>query len=300
MSLRARVGALTFAILVALGAVDLGAFGLEVGGPGFVGPGFAGLGAAGLEAQVATGGTGQFWYTGRQLREPLSVMIPGEDAEGCGRRRVVFDAGEDGEVSPSVAHAVWDGSSCRAEGWWSLGNTIGMQHARATLEGGAETGAVTFQATARQGARIFFGGAYTPREEGWVELVASGASSPAGLRDVQPTGYFRPIVGVDFPLWPEWHRVRVAVGASAREIDRYFYLGISALQGLIFGPGQEGSAVDVHAGIQLSRRDVGLTGAACAPAAVCTRRDLRFSGVTFMVTIDGASAFRGLAGAVLR
>ena len=299
MSRRARTGALWFAILAALGAVDLGATRLGVGGPGLVGRVAGHVGATGIEAQIATDGTRQFWYAGRQLRRPLTVTISGEDAASCGRRRVVFDAGEDGAVSPRIALAAWDGSSCQAEGWWSLGTTIGIQHARATLEDGPEHGAVTFQAIARQGARIFFGGAYTPREEGWVELVDDGVS-PTGLREVRPTGYFRPIVGVDFALWPSWHRVRVAVGASAREIDRYFFFGISALQGLVFGPGQEGSAVDVHAGIQLSRRDVGRSGTECAPAAFCTKRDLRFSGVTFMVSIDGASAFRSLAGAVLR
>lgn len=299
MSSRARTGALWFAILAALGAVDLGASSLGIGGPGLVGRAVAHVGAAGIEAQITTDGTGQFWYAGRQLRQPLAVTISGEDAASCAHRRVAFDAGADGAVSPRVALAVWDGSSCRAEGWWSLGPTIGIQHARATLEDAPEFGAVTFQAVARQGARIFFGGAYTPREEGWVELVDEEGTA-AGLREVPPTGFFRPIMGVDFALWPSWHRVRVAVGASAREIDRYFFFGISALQGLVFGPGQEGSAVDVHAGIQLSRRDVGLSGAACAPAAFCTRRDLRFSGVTFMVSIDGASAFRGLAGAVLR
>ena len=299
MRSRAGVGALWFASLAALGAVDLGALGLGVGGPGVVGASLDYVGAAGIEAQLTSDGAGQYWYAGRQLRRPLIVTIAGESAESCGRRRVVFDAGEDGAVSPGVALATWDGSSCRAEGWWSLGTTIGIQHARATLEGGSEVGEVTFQAVARQGARIFFGGAYTPREERWVELVDDG-DAPAGLREVQATGYFRPIVGVDFALWPSWNRVRVAVGASAREIDRYFYFGISALQALVFGPGQEGSAVDVHAGIQLSRRDMGVSGAACAPAAFCTRRDLRFSGVTFMVSIDGASAFRSLAGAVLR
>lgn len=305
----ARAAGITFASLMVLGAVDL-----PIGGPEVLGVGARGAaaqtvrgaaaqtvqGAAARTIQVAEGAD-QFWYTGRQLRRPLQVHISDETAETCGRRRVVFDAGTDGQVSPEVARPVWLDGACRAESWWRLGPTVGMQHAVAQLEGTPDVDAITFQATARQGARIFFGGAYTPREDGWIELVESDdATVPSRLREVAPTGYFRPIVGVDFPLWPEWHRVRVAVGASAREIDRFFFLGVSALQGLVFGPGQEGSAVDVHAGIQLSRRDVGRSGDACAPEPLCTRRELRFSGVTFMVSIDGASAFRGLAGAVLR
>lgn len=263
-----------------------------------LGPGVDDLGAqmsggAGLEA---VDGTGQYWYTGRQLRSPLVVELRGETAGSCGNRRVTFDAGEDGDVSPAVAAARWAEGRCTAEGWWSLGSTVGVQHVRARLDGGGEA---SFQAVARQGARIFFGGAWTPREERWVELVEPDEGSPY-LRETDPTGVFRPIVGVDFALWPSWRTVRMGVAAAAREIDRYFYFGLSGLQAFVFGPGQEGSAVDVHFGIQLSRRDVGVSGAACAPATVCTRRDLRFSGVSFMITVDGASAFRGLAGAVLR
>lgn len=263
-----------------------------------LGPGVADLGAqtpgeAGIEA---TDGMGQFWYVGRQLRRPLVVELAGETAASCSARRVTFDAGDDGGVSPEVAGGRWVDGRCVAEGWWNLGPTVGMQHVEARVDGG---GQAVFQAVARQGARIFFGGAWTPREERWVELVEPDEGSPY-LRDNEPTGVFRPIVGVDFALWPSWRRIRMGVAASAREIDRHFYVGLSALQALVLGPGQEGSAVDVHVGLQLSRRDIGVSGAACAPVTVCTRRDLRLSGLTFMVTVDGASAFRGLAGAVLR
>lgn len=292
----------------AAAATDIGAAGIRPGPA--TGPPVAARTDHGQLVRVAdtspatleiVGRARQYWYTGRQLRRPLRVELSDESAETCGRRQVVFDAGADGQVSPAAARPRWIEGSCRAEAWWRLGPTVGVQHAVAHLDGGSDVAAVTFQAIARQGARIFFGGAYTPREEGWVELVESeDGSEPARLQEVEPTGYFRPIVGVDFPLWPEWQRIRVAVGASAREIDRFFFFGLSALQGLVFGPGQEGSAVDVHAGIQLSRRDVGVAGEPCAPDPICSRRELRFSGLTFMVSIDGASAFRGLAGAVLR
>ncbi len=266
-----------------------------------------GLGAVGLEAQdvsgtsslIATGGQSQFWYSGRQLRHPLVVELTADDASTCARRRVSFDAGGDGAVSPRIASGSWDGERCLAEGWWQLGATIGVQHASASVVDAGTGEAVTFQAIARQGARIFFGGAWTPREEAWVELVKS-QDGPARLREVAAGGVFRSLIGVDFPLRPAWRRVRVAVGASAQELDRFFYFGASALQGFILGPSQESSAVDVHLGIQLSRRDIGISGAPCAPDPVCTRRDLRFSGLTLLLTIDGASAFRGLAGAVLR
>lgn len=264
----------------------------------FLGPGVSDLGAQATpdHGLQAVDGTGQYWYTGRQLRRPIVVELRGEDPRTCPARRVTFDAGEDGDVSPRAAAARWIDGRCLAEGWWSLGATVGIQHVQARLDGGGE---VTFRAVARQGARIFFGGAWTPREEAWVERVEP-SDGAAYLRENEPGGVFRPIIGVDFSLWPSWRKVRMGVGASAREIDRYFYFGLSALQALVFGPGQEGSAVDVHVGVQLSRRDVGVSGASCAPEAVCTRRDLRFSGLTFMVTVDGASAFRGLAGAVLR
>jgi hypothetical protein len=212
---------------------------------------------------------------------------------------VAFDTGGDGEVSPALAVAEWDGERCVARGWWTLGPTVGVQHARASLPGGAPTSSVVFQAVSRQGARIFFGGAWTPMQSSWTELVPT-SSGPGELREVEGRGVFRPVVGVDFPIWPSWRRVRLAVGAGAREMDRHFYLGVSALQALVFGPGQEGSAVDVQVGIQLSRREVGISGPRCAPNPVCTRSDLQFGGIAFLVTVDGASAFKGLAGAVLR
>ena len=214
----------------------------------------------------------------------------------------VVNIADDGEISPSEAVGVWRESRCVAEGWWNLGSNVGLQHATAHLVDAAgsagSTEAVVFQAIARQGARLFFGGAWTPREDRWVELVDDG--SEPFLREVDPTGIFRPVIGVDFPIWPSWRRIRVAAGAGAREIDRTFYFGVSLLQGLLFGPSQEASAVDLHLGVQLSRRNVGIADPACGPSGLCTRRDLRFSGFTALVTVDGASAFRGLAGAVLR
>lgn len=258
-----------------------------------------GSGAIDLGAQSAAlgPGTDQYWYTGRQLRQPVVVELPADSEAGCIAQEVHFDAGDDGEVSPAVAQGRWRDGRCRAEGWWRLGETVGVQHLRART--GATETAMVVRAVARQGARIFFGGAWTPREDGWVELAEDDDGSPY-LKQNDPSGIFRPVVGVDFPIWPSWRRVRMGVGASARDIDRFFYVGLSALQSLVFGPGQEGSAVDVHVGLQFARRDIGMTGSTCAPVAYCTRRDLRFGGLTFMVTVDGASAFKGLAGSVLR
>lgn len=245
---------------------------------------------------VVVAGGDQVWYVGRQLRRPVVVTLSGETASTCSRRRVRFSAAGDGQVSPSVARPGWVDGRCLAEGWWRLGDTVGVQHLSAAVDGEAD---VVVRAVARQGARIFFGGAWTPSEDRWTELVVAGEAAPY-LKERPGGSVFRPVIGVDFPLWPSWRQVRLGVGASAREIDRYFYFGLSLLQGLVFGPGQEGSAVDVHMGMQLSRRDIGRTGTFCAPATLCTERELRFSGLTFMVTIDGASAFRGLAGSVLR
>lgn len=265
-----------------------------------------GLRGDALQAQVAdeatvrltvASGADQIWYVSRQLRTPVVIEVEGVDAARCAEQVVRFASGGDGEVSPHLARPQWTAGRCRAEGWWRLGETVGVQHLSAAAEDGGDP--VVVQAIARQGARIFFGGAWTPSEDRWTELVTVGDGAPY-LTAHAGESVFRPVIGVDFPLWPTFRFVRMGVGASAREIDRHFYFGFSLLQSLVFGPGQEGSAVDVHAGIQLSRRDIGHQGAVCGPAAFCTRRELRFSGLVLLVTIDGASAFRGLAGSVLR
>ncbi|MEK9500810.1 hypothetical protein WI372_07465 [Gemmatimonadota bacterium DH-20] len=280
-------------LLLGPGVVDLGA--QSVGAP----PSPAAITDVSPSAEpgpTVVDGADQVWYLGRQLRQPVVIAVPAESEADCMRHRVTFRAAGDGQVSPASAQAAWVWGRCEAESWWRLGETVGVQHLSAAVEGEAE---VVVRAVARQGARIFFGGAWTPSEDAWTELVTTGEAAPY-LKERAGGSVFRPVIGVDFALWPSWRQVRVGVGASAREIDRHFYFGLSVLQGLVFGPGQEGSAVDVHMGLQLSRRDIGRTGASCAPATFCTERDLRFSGLTFMVTIDGASAFRGLAGSVLR
>lgn len=238
-------------------------------------------------------GGGQRWFTGRQVRDPVVLEVPGVDAAACEAATVEFTATAGGDVSPAVAHATWRDGRCVAETRWQLGSVVGRQHLQARRAGAS--GALLVEADGRQGARVFFGGGYTPYETGFTALAEDGT-----LVEQEGSGIFRPIIGVDFALWPDWTRVRAAVGASARELDRHFYFGLSGLQAFVFGPLQEGAAVDVHVGVQLSRRDVGAQGARCAPNPTCSVRALHFGGLAFLVTVDGASAFRGLAGAVLR
>lgn len=243
-------------------------------------------------------GEGQFWYVGRQLREPVVFRISGTGLEeaGCHDLRVYFTSDDAERVSPVVGDPRWEEGECRVRAWWTLGYGVGRQHLRAELPAGGRR--ATTHAVARQGARIFFGGAWTPRQDGWTEL-RDDAEGPS-LRNVQPTGAFRPVLGVDFPAWPTQDRIRLAAAAASPHLDQFFFFGFSGLQAFLFGPAQEGSPVDLHLGFQLSRREVGRNGPACDPDPACTVRDLRFGGFSVLVTVDGASAFRGLAGAVLR
>ncbi len=244
-------------------------------------------------------GDGQFWYLGRQLRAPVVFRLSGPEVtpDRCPLFRVAFTSEDAERVSPVTGDPAWDGGGCLVRAWWSLGHGVGRQHLRAEVVGGGGRRA-TAHAVARQGARLFFGGAWTPRQERWTTLEGSGEN--ASVRTVEPTGAFHPVVGVDFPVWPSRDRLRLAAAAASPHLDRYFFFGFSGLQAFLFGQAQEGSPVDLHLGFQLSRREVGVSGERCAPRPACTTRDLRFSGLSILVTVDGASTFRGLAGAVLR
>jgi len=256
-----------------------------------------GLGDGNVILELVSG-DGQSWYLGRQLREPLVFRITGQGmgSAECRDLRVYFSSEDAERLSPLVGDPTWEDGDCLVRTWWTLGFGIGRQHLRAEVPGHSRRASA--HAVARQGARIFFGGAWTPRQDGWSE-VHSGDGGPS-LRGVEPTGGFHPILGVDFPLWPSLDRLRMAAAAGSPHLDRYFFFGFSGLQAFLFGPAQEGSPVDLHLGFQLSRREVGQRGDRCAPELVCSRRDLRFGGFSALVTIDGASTFRGLAGAVLR
>lgn len=163
--------------MTAFGTVRLAAVLGAMLGLGVTDLGAQSPGAPGVEA---VDGANQVWYVGRQLRRPLVVEVAGETARSCEGRRVSFDAGDDGDVSPATAVPRWIDGRCRAEGWWSLGPTVGVQHVRARVDGDPRE--AVFQAVARQGARIFFGGAWTPREDGWIELVRPD-DGPARLRE---------------------------------------------------------------------------------------------------------------------
>jgi hypothetical protein len=243
-------------------------------------------------------GNGQFWYLGRQLRAPMVFRVsgPGVDARSCSFIPVGFSSEDADRVTPLVGDPVWEEGQCRVNAWWSLGMGVGRQHLRGEILGGG--GRATAHATARQGARLFFGGAWTPRQDGWAVVEGSGAA--ARVRPVAATGAFRPVLGVDFPLLPSRDRVRLAAAAASPRLDQFFFFGFSVLQALLVGQAQEGSPVDLHMGFQLSRREVARSGPGCAPEPVCTSSDLRFGGLSLMVTVDGGSAFRGLAGTVLR
>lgn len=243
-------------------------------------------------------GDGQFWYLGRQLRSPMVFRVsgPGVDARSCSFIQVGFRSEDADRVTPVVGDPAWDGGECRVSAWWSLGTGVGRQHLRAEILGGG--GRATAHATARQGARLFFGGAWTPRQDAWT--VREGSGDDAYVRTVPATGAFRPVLGVDFPLIPSRDRIRLAAAAASPRLDQFFFFGFSVLQALMVGQAQEGSPVDLHMGFQLSRREVAVRGPGCAPEPVCTSSDLRFGGLSLMVTVDGGSAFRGLAGTVLK
>jgi len=258
-------------------------------------------------------GDGQAWFAGRQLPDPIQVALPfAADPEECSRVRVVFRASEDGSPSPDTTSGAWSESGCMAQAYWSLSNRVGKQHLRVSLVGEPER-QVEYEATGRQGARVFFGIAYTPSQDSYTELgfrsdtavVQSGdttrfvASDSTWVRTVESRAGVFPVLGVDFPVWPSLERLRLSAAMSVRE-DRLFFFGFSGMQAFVFGPSAEASAIDLHVGLQLSRRDVGLQGEACSPDPFCSRSDLRVAGVTILLTVDSASAFRGLASAVLR
>jgi hypothetical protein len=245
-----------------------------------------------------TSGDGQHWYLGRQLRAPLVFRIsgPGVDRSTCSFIPVGFSSDDADRVTPLVADPAWEGEGCFVKAWWSLGDGVGRQHVRGEILGGG--GRATAHAKARQGARLFFGGAWTPMQDSWRRIEGSGEA--ATIRTVSGTGAFRPVVGVDFPAWPSLDRLRLAAAAASPRLDQFFFFGFSGLQALLFGPAQEGSPVDLHVGFQLSRREVARSGAACGGVSPCTTSDLRFGGLSFILTVDGGSAFKGFAGTILR
>lgn len=247
------------------------------------------VGQQDVEGRLHVGNGGQSWFVDRQLREPVEVTLASVDESTCRSATLSVDASGSGEVSPGLPFFAWDGQRCQALLYWTLSGEIGRQHL--VLETMGDRAIV--EARARRGARVFFGAAYTPRQDSFRQV-----SSGDLVEDVDSNAAFRPVVGVDFPLWPSLDRVRMAVATGARELDEFFYFGASLLQAGVFGPQQEAASVDVHLGFQLSRRQIVVPGEACG-SSPCTKSDLRFGGVALMLTVDGSSAFRGLAGAIL-
>ena len=250
-----------------------------------------GGGAQAVVAQAphATEGDQQFWFVNRQLRSPVVFELPGYTEAECPLVRINLEPSGSGSVSPAIPVPTWTNGACQVVTFWELSNEVGTQHLVA--EGGDGLASVV-TARARRGGSVFFGAAYTPHQESYTRFVSEGS---AEVETVSPSAAFRPVIGVDFPIWPSLERVRMAVATSVPEVDEYFFFGASLLQGIVFGPAQEGASVDVHVGFQISRRDVAQP---CA-TGYCGTRDLRFSGITFLLTVDGSSAFRGLAGAFL-
>ncbi|MEZ4414227.1 MAG: hypothetical protein R3E10_00580 [Gemmatimonadota bacterium] len=266
-----------------------------------------------LRPDPGESGDGQSWFAGRQLPRPILLHIDNvPDELACHRTAVVFRPSENGHPSPDTAYGAWSEGRCRVETRWNLADRVGRQHLKATLDGYPDE-RVVLEATGRQGARVFFGVAYTPRQDAYTTLVKTSDTAvvqagdttrfltydSTSVRSIERRAGVFPIVGVDFPLWPSVERLRLSAAMSVRE-DRIFFFGMSGLQAFVFGESAEASAIDLHLGLQLSRRDVGFEGAVCAPARFCSRSDLRVAGVTFLLTVDSASAFRGLASTLLR
>ncbi len=266
-----------------------------------------GLFASSGEAQVSNGPATlapastevPVWYIGRQLRKPIEVTVNGVAAQECPKARVSFQASGKGLASPDAAPGVWADNRCVVTVSWTLSDEVGRQHLTAQLVNGGSPEPVVFEARGRQGARLFFGAAYSPHEEAFTRFMEIEGEPPR-LEQVEARAAFRPVMGVDFAPWPEWDRLRLAVGTGARDFDKQFFFGFSMLQAFVFGQPSEGSTVDLHAGIQLTRREIGLAGSQCEGVPVCKTSDLRFSGLAVFIGVDGASAFRGLASTILR
>lgn len=269
--------------------------------------------APGLRMVPDGSGDGQWWFAGRQLPRPLRLEITGVgEASACRHTAVVFSPTENGSASPDTVYGDWQDTRCIARVRWNLSDRVGRQHLQASLAGRPDERTL-FEATGRQGARVFFGVGYTPRQDSYTQLVTRSDTAVVQQGDttrflVQDSTFVRtvdakagvfPIMGVDFPLWPSFGRVRLSAAMSVRQ-DNVFFFGMSGLQAFVFGESAEASAIDLHLGLQLSRRDVGLQGATCAPAQFCQRSDLRVAGFSLLLTVDSASAFRGLASTILR
>lgn len=268
-------------------------------------------------------------FTGWELKEPLKVkLLTGSSATStalpeaqCEKSRVTFrDLGPDDKLE-SVVTAEFVGAVCIAKTHWVVGKHVGTQRVVVSIKDAPEAHE-TFRINARKPARVIFGVSfnYSSREfdravidtvRFQIGQIGSMSDPPRDTIAVQPDSTrekarysVEPMVGVDIPLGTLGglaNRVRVSVAISPTNIDSRLFVGLSVVQ-LGYGLPMEGTALDLHLGLQFSSLESTRGGKLCITTDTVTNppteqcrliieKDSKWGldGITLMGTIDANS-----------
>lgn len=261
-------------------------------------------------------GDRQSWYEKRQLRDPIPVVIGGAKNEAsCDSAQVVFRA-VGGSTSPDSVRGQWTEAtketpgSCTARAHWRLGEGVGRQHLRAHLVGNADE-SLQFTSTARALPRLTIG-LVVSRPSGYhrLEITADTVTVTRTVGDstvemkrvtttekaqeVERDFAMTPVLGFDWPMVPQWGRLRVSAAASLASPTQDWFFGVSLVQ-IAVGLPHEAVGVSLHGVVHVSRRTVVKNPEACLQRQSCgTGDELVPASVGFMFTVDQTSLLSNL------
>jgi hypothetical protein len=265
-------------------------------------------------------------YVGSQLRD-VTVYADDLDEAACRNSVVRFSPrGNAGSVSVDSVYGIPDAGACAYATDWRLGGDVGRQVLQ-VRNGSAPP--LQLQATARRKSTVRVGLAGVYRRGNISNIVNTRASERIKVRRPLEGGIVLeydsvpradtvissvewepeaiPFILLDTPLRPGWERVRLAVGASALNVRRDFFVGLSVGQAR-WGVQPEDVGFDVQFGFVLSRperlenptlcqRD--LKADAVSRQTSCkTTNNMRWDGVGLTFSTD-AQALLGTIGKML-
>jgi hypothetical protein len=258
-------------------------------------------------------GRKQFWYAGRQLPDPITVVVAAIPADECATSQVTFKAlGEEAVAAPDTARGFLKGNDCLARGFWKLGKTVGDQMLRVTLVGDNDH-PITVVSHARATPWLAAGLAV-----GWLPQFVGVKSTSQSLQIVTKSAaaettftatksvskpetsarlQLHPIIGINTPIKTSWQSIRWSVAADAQHLTTDWFTGLSLTQ---LGPKiyNEDVGVDLHLMIHVARREVLNDASAClADPSNCNTHVRALVGAALALELNAnnlLSTFTGL------
>ena len=164
-------------------------------------------------------------FAGTQVARPLKIDIDNvANPTSCGRQVVTFTVPDKGSVSPATAAGEWTNGRCLVEARWTLGGTVGSHSLTAQLKDRPET-TRRFQAVGRALPRLVVGLAAASR----TEFTRLDVQEDTTVLETETFSPFSAVLGLDTPLYTKWPAIRGFLGASAANLDREWYVGLSLL-----------------------------------------------------------------------